>query len=157
VIAFISDSAMFDIMASMVAARQIKRLAERIARQFKPQQIILFGSYAYGKPSEHSDVDLLVIVKNGPTLQKEFEIRQAARVSFPLDVLVRTQAEFSRRLAWNDFFLQEVNQKGKLLYEATDTAVGGKGRGRLSHRSTGASRSKKSKPRRRVLSRAAVH
>src|SRR6266542_2870716 len=141
----------------MVTMPQIKRLAEQIARQFKPQRIILFGSYAYGKPTEHSDVDLLVIVGKGPTLRKEFEIRQAVRASFPLDVLVKTHAEVQRRLAWNDFFLREVDEKGKLLYEATDAAVREQGRGRLSDRSTRASRPQTAQFRHRVLSRPAVH
>ena len=56
----------------MVTQRQIRRLADQIARQFAPLRIILFGSYAYGKPTRDSDVDLLVIVNKGPTLQQEF-------------------------------------------------------------------------------------
>src|SRR3954453_675608 len=104
----------------MVTQQMIKRLAGQIARQFKPLRIILFGSYAYGKPTPDSDVDLMVIVNNGPTLQKEFEIRQAIEAPFPIDVLVKTHKEVQRRLAWNDFFLREVDQKGKLLYEAID-------------------------------------
>ena len=108
----------------MVTMRQIKRLADQIARHIKPQQIILFGSYAYGKPTADSDVDLLVVFDKGPTLQMEFDIRQAFHASFPLDVLVRTHAEIARRLAWHDFFLREVHQKGKLLYEATHAPMG---------------------------------
>jgi predicted nucleotidyltransferase len=140
----------------MVTRQQIRHLTDEIARQFKPQRIILFGSYAYGKPNDDSDVDLLVIIGRGSTLQKEFEIRQAIHAPFALDVLVKTRAEVQRRLAWNDFFLREVDQKGKLLYEATDATVGGQSRGRLSNRSARTSRPKASQSRRRVLSRAAA-
>src|SRR4051812_5724874 len=118
----------------MVTQQQIRRLADQIARQFKPLRIILFGSYAYGKPTRDSDVDLLVIVNSGATLRKEFQIRQAIHAPFPIDVLVRTREEFQRRLAWNDFFLREVDQKGKLLYEATDAPVGGQSRRRFPNR-----------------------
>ncbi len=45
----------------MVDRAEIEKLAEAIAREFRPQRIILFGSYAYGKPRPDSDVDLLVI------------------------------------------------------------------------------------------------
>jgi uncharacterized protein len=45
----------------MVTRRQIRAYAEEIARQFRPRRIILFGSYAYGKPTRDSDVDLLVV------------------------------------------------------------------------------------------------
>jgi predicted nucleotidyltransferase len=141
----------------MVTQRQIRRLADQIARQFAPLRIILFGSYAYGKPTRDSDVDLLVIVNKGPTLQQEFQIRQSIDAPFPLDVLVKTRQQVRRRLALNDFFLQEVDQKGKLLYEATDAPVGGKSRRRLADRSARASRSQTSQFRRRVFSRPAVH
>ena len=40
----------------------IRKYAAQIARQFRPEKIILFGSYAYGEPTEDSDVDLLVIM-----------------------------------------------------------------------------------------------
>jgi len=77
----------------MAVMRQIRELVGRIAREFKPRRIILFGSHAYGKPTPDSDVDLLVIMPcRGRTLDKEFEIRQAIRAPFPLDVLVRTPA-----------------------------------------------------------------
>ena len=46
----------------MVTRRQIQAYAREIARQFRPRRIILFGSYAYGKPTRDSDVDLLVII-----------------------------------------------------------------------------------------------
>ncbi len=46
----------------MVAKREIRSLVSRIASEFRPERIILFGSYAYGKPNEDSDVDLLVLM-----------------------------------------------------------------------------------------------
>jgi predicted nucleotidyltransferase len=117
----------------MVTRQQIRNLADDIAWRFKPQRIVLFGSYAYGNPGEDSDVDLVVVGKR-PTLRKEFEIRQAVRAAFALDVLVKTRAEVRRRLARNDFFLREVDEKGRLLYEATDAPLGSQGPGRLSNR-----------------------
>lgn len=49
----------------------IKKLCERIAREFKPEKIILFGSQAYGCPTEDSDIDLLVVMPySGSPLQK---------------------------------------------------------------------------------------
>ena len=42
--------------------RAIRDVVKQIAEQFKPEKIILFGSYAYGKPRPESDVDLLVIM-----------------------------------------------------------------------------------------------
>ena len=65
-----------------IPQKAIDQVVEQIVEKFKPQKIILFGSYAYGKPTRDSDVDLMVIVSNGPTLQKELEIRQAIDARF---------------------------------------------------------------------------
>ena len=46
----------------MIMMEQIESLGKRIANEFQPHQIILFGSYAYGRPNEDSDVDLLVVL-----------------------------------------------------------------------------------------------
>jgi len=36
-------------------------MTRRIVEAFAPEKIILFGSYAYGQPEFHSDIDLLVV------------------------------------------------------------------------------------------------
>ena len=104
----------------MIDRRQIRKFTEAVAREFRPEKIILFGSYGYGRPTEDSDVDLLVIM---PRTRERGErmsvrIRHAVPRNFPLDLLVRTPAEVSRRLRWGDFFLREVMEKGEVLYEA---------------------------------------
>jgi predicted nucleotidyltransferase len=93
-----------------------------VARKFRPAKIILFGSYAYGTATDDSDVDLLVIM---PRTRERGErmsvrIRHAVPRTFPLDLLVRTPAEISKRLRWGDFFLREIMERGEVLYEAND-------------------------------------
>jgi predicted nucleotidyltransferase len=46
----------------MVAMNAITEFSRRVAEEFSPEKIILFGSHAYGTPTEDSDVDLLVIL-----------------------------------------------------------------------------------------------
>ena len=46
----------------MVQMKDIQEVAERIVREFKPDRIILFGSYARGAAGVDSGVDLLVIL-----------------------------------------------------------------------------------------------
>ena len=78
----------------MVKRSRIRAFSDAIARGFHPQKIVLFGSYAYGKPTEDSDVDLLVIM-NRTRLKGErmsVRIRHAIPRDFPLDLLVRTPA-----------------------------------------------------------------
>ena len=104
----------------MVDQKSIVELVERIVREFHPERIILFGSHAYGNPTGASDVDLLVILPfRGSGLQKAVEIVSKVNPRFPVDILVRTPEQIRERLAWHDFFLQEIIEKGKVLYEST--------------------------------------
>ena len=56
----------------------IRRFARLIAERFQPDKIILFGSYAYGKPHEESDVDLLVIMRTKNAIDQSMMLRSAA-------------------------------------------------------------------------------
>jgi predicted nucleotidyltransferase len=107
----------------MVKRSQIRAFSRAVAREFHPQQIVLFGSYAHGNPTENSDVDLLVIM---PRMRERGErmsvrIRHAIPRNFPLDLLVRTPADVAKRLRWGDPFICELLQRGKVLYEANDS------------------------------------
>jgi predicted nucleotidyltransferase len=67
------------------------RVSDEIARRFQPERIILFGSYAYGTPTEDSDVDLLVVMPfQGQPITKAIEVRQAIHAGFPMGLLVYT-------------------------------------------------------------------
>ena len=110
----------------MVHLRDIRRIANLIAREFRPTRIILFGSYAYGQPTPDSDVDLLVIMPfQGRATEQAIRISGRPDHRFPIDLLVRSPKEIEERLAWNDFFVREITEKGKVLYESRDPGVGG--------------------------------
>ena len=114
----------------MVDVDNIVELAQRIVQQFHPERIILFGSYAYGRPTADSDVDLLVILPfEGHPARKAAEIRTRVRAPFPMDLLVRTPQQVQRRVEQGDFFMREIMEKGKVLYEAPDQGVGRQGGG----------------------------
>lgn len=103
----------------MIKRSQIRQFANAVAERFKPQRIVLFGSYAYGSPTKDSDVDLLVVMPEDRRKgRKAVEIRQAIDVDFPLDLIVRTPKDIQWRLAEGDCFLQEVLTKGETMYEA---------------------------------------
>lgn len=110
----------------------IMETVERIVREFAPQRVILFGSYAYGTPTDDSDVDLLVIMPfEGQHVDKAVEILERVDPRFSIDLLVRTPEQVRQRLEWNDFFLREVMERGQVLYAAPDHRVGQQSRGRL--------------------------
>ena len=103
----------------MVSRRIIKQFATQVAHRFHPERIILFGSYAYGKPTPDSDVDLLVVMPcKGRALDKAHEIRLAVRSGFAMDLIVRTPRDLRERVAGGDFFLKEATEKGTVLYDA---------------------------------------
>jgi predicted nucleotidyltransferase len=106
----------------------IRRFARRIAERFRPHKIILFGSYAYGKPHNESDVDLLVIMPTKNAIDQAIRITLAFERPFSFDLIVRTPWQIERGLKDDDWFLREITEKGKVLYEAPDREVGSEGR-----------------------------
>ena len=103
----------------------IQAVVSKVVRQFHPQKVILFGSYAYGQPGPDSDVDLLIAMETPLRgVDQVVEIRKAVDFPFPTDLLVRTPRQIAERLALGDAFLREVLTKGIVLYEADGKRVG---------------------------------
>ncbi len=103
----------------MVSMKQIEALSRQIGREFHPEQVVLFGSYAYGTATKDSDVDLLVIMPHkGKGWRLAGKIRGRVRPKFPLDLLVRSPEQIRQRLTLGDCFLKEIAEKGKVLYES---------------------------------------
>jgi predicted nucleotidyltransferase len=99
--------------------QHIQTLAAQIGRLFRPEQVLLFGSYAYGQPTPDSDVDLLVIMKTRlRPVEQAVAIRQAVHCSLAMDLMVRTPEQLEERLRLGDYFLQEIVRRGIILYEA---------------------------------------
>lgn len=104
---------------------QIENLCRQIVENFNPQKIILFGSHAYGEPTADSDVDLLVVMPfEGSDAHKAVEILLNLKTGVPLDLLVRTSEQIRERIEMEDFFMREIINKGKLLYESNNARMG---------------------------------
>jgi predicted nucleotidyltransferase len=117
-----------------VPMRVIRRFARQVAERFRPDKIILFGSYAYGTPHADSDVDVLVVMAARNQLDMSAKISIAIDPPFDLDIIVRTPKNMKWRLEEGDSFLREIVSRGKVLYEKADCGVGEEGRGRLRRR-----------------------
>ena len=103
----------------MIPFADIQAFSQKIAETFQPEQIILFGSHASGQTTEDSDVDLLVILPfEEMAAEKAIAIRQQIRAPFPLDLMARTPQQIQQRLEMGDFFIQDIINKGHVLYEA---------------------------------------
>lgn len=96
----------------------IKDITEKIVKEYKPERIILFGSYAWGTPHEWSDVDLFIVKKSGKNIFER--MRDIDRILFgtttPIDALVCTPEQTDRRLHMGDPFLKRIFSFGKELY-----------------------------------------
>ena len=103
----------------MVSANDIQATCDDIVREFSPLQVILFGSYAYGTPTEDSDVDMFVVmdILKSATRAQRREIEACIPKRFPLDLQVRSRADIAYRFSHNDWFLREVLEKGNVLYD----------------------------------------
>jgi len=102
----------------MVALSEIRELSDRIAREFNPDRIILFGSHAYGTPKEYSDVDLLVIMAfEGKGMHQSLEILNRIDPRFSVDVVVRRPDDAVRRYAEFDPLIRDAFDRGVVLYE----------------------------------------
>jgi len=102
-----------------IPQKAIDQVVEQIVEKFKPQKIILFGSYARGNPRPESDVDLLVVMDTPlKEIQQAIQISQEIEYRFGLDLIVHTPKYLAKRLKIGDWFLRDVLKEGKVLYES---------------------------------------
>ncbi len=108
-------------MSDVQIDQLITRLAETIGREYKPQRIILFGSYAQGRPTADSDIDLFIIKDTDARRVDRFvEVKRLIydpQLRIPVSPLVYTSQELEERLNMGDDFVKEIMSEGKVLYE----------------------------------------
>ena len=104
------------------AQQTIRTIVEKLKKDYRPSKIILFGSYAYGQPDRDSDIDMCIIKE---TVERPIDRRVAvARIVadpkrlIPFEPLVLSPKEVQERLRVGDQFLQEILDRGEVLYEA---------------------------------------
>ncbi len=99
----------------------LDKIVQRIVEGYKPEKIILFGSYAYGRPRPDSDLDLLIVKQtNERPIDRRIAVRMLLR-SLKLRPVVApivvTQGEIASRLKMGDPFAEEIVTRGLVLYE----------------------------------------
>ena len=100
--------------------QKIVEVAEKIVKVYQPDKIILFGSWAWGKPNEDSDVDLFIIKKSSEKrIDRQRKLRKILFGNgFPaMDLLVYDPKEVGERMKMKDIFLNKIFNEGKLVYE----------------------------------------
>jgi predicted nucleotidyltransferase len=110
----------------MTGFNYISEIVERL-KETNPEKIILFGSYAYGEPSDFSDLDILVVTAD-EIIPSSFEEKSRIylkisktiseiKKEFPVDLIVHTKPMHQRFIDNNSLFARELLIKGKVLYE----------------------------------------
>lgn len=101
---------------------ELDKIVSRLVDAYRPEKIILFGSYAYGQPDADSDLDLLIIKKTSERfinrLTNVRKIVSDPKRSIPFGPIVLTPEEVEERLAIGDQFIKDIIKKGKILYAA---------------------------------------
>ena len=86
---------------------------------FDPDEIILFGSQAWGEPNPDSDIDILVLVRESaekPRARMARALRCTRNVVFPKDILVPTLEEVERHRHTPGTLFHQIFQGGRRLY-----------------------------------------
>jgi len=112
---------------SAEARRLIRSLVEKIVREYRPEKVILFGSYAHDTPDEDSDIDLFIIKETTERpIDREIAVvtivSDAHRLT-PFDPHVMTPGEVRERLRMGDQFIREIIETGEVLYESPGIAA----------------------------------
>jgi predicted nucleotidyltransferase len=98
----------------------IAAVVEKIANEYQPEKIILFGSYASGDPDEDSDIDLFIIKRTSRSRRERYIEVDTLIYDRNREVwfspLVYTPEEVDYRLSIGDDFVEEVLSKGQVLY-----------------------------------------
>jgi predicted nucleotidyltransferase len=97
----------------------LTEITRRLVMEFHPEEIILFGSHAWGAPDVDSDVDLLVIVSDSdlpPARRAVRAHRCLLGLNVPKDILVKTRAEVEHFRHVRASLEHQVFERGRVLY-----------------------------------------
>jgi uncharacterized protein len=112
---------------SAIPGTLLDEAVSRLAAEFDPDRIILFGSHAWGTPTEDSDLDLLVVVPRSddrPTRRATRAHRCLRGLMVPMDVIVRTREEMDRFGRVPASLEAEILERGKTLYGRSEEGAG---------------------------------
>lgn len=102
-----------------VSNELLAEMTRRLVAEFQPEEVILFGSHAWGIPNEDSDVDLLVIVSHSDEkpAQRAMRGHRCLRgLLVPTDILVKTRADVERYRHVRASLERKMLEDGRVLY-----------------------------------------
>jgi predicted nucleotidyltransferase len=99
--------------------QDLDAITQRIVAAVHPEKIILFGSHAWGQPSEDSDIDIMVIVDKSdqPGYRRARDVYRSLRgLKLPVEVLVRTGEELARGMHLKTSLERKAVENGRVLH-----------------------------------------
>ena len=113
-------------MDKAVVEQKIKDIIDKIVKEYQPEKIILFGSWAWGSPGPDSDVDLFIVKRSQDT--RPIRERKLQSLLFPreipIDVLVYTPEEVEESVhKKRNLFIEDIVRNGKVLYTKPESTV----------------------------------
>lgn len=99
--------------------KTILKMVEKIIKEYQPKKIILFGSYAYGEPTEDSDVDLLIVSKRSIKPDEIYRRRHGFLKDFsiPVQLVCVSDKEFAETKDVIGGITYPASKYGEILYE----------------------------------------
>lgn len=103
----------------MIAPQTIEEVKNRLIKVYDPLEVYLFGSYAWGTPTEDSDLDILIVVKE--SLEKRHKRGKPGYealwgLCIAKDLMVYTKEELAEKASDPTSFVSKIIKDGKLLY-----------------------------------------
>jgi uncharacterized protein len=99
---------------------QLQEAVGRIVRALDPAKVFLYGSHAYGDPSEDSDIDLLVVLPDSmePLHSKAVEAYRSIRgLRLPLEIKVVYESDFIDRSQWTSSIERIAREEGEMIFD----------------------------------------
>ncbi len=105
--------------AIQTLAEEIQGLVEELVQRFRPQRVLLFGSYASGSPSAASDLDLLVVVQETPGWREVYRVKTELQSQLPvrLQLVFMKEEEFEETKNVVGGLAYPASHAGKVLYD----------------------------------------
>jgi len=105
-----------------IPEKTIKAMAAKLAATMQPEQIYLFGSYAWGKPKPESDVDFCLVYKKLKPKQVMPLLAEAGNAlsefeHISCDVIIRNTERMEGLRPYHAPLESKILRRGKLLFE----------------------------------------
>lgn len=103
----------------MITQEMIQEVIQRLVAVYRPERIYLFGSYAWGQPTEDSDLDLMVVVegeKEVTSLDYASGYEALIGIRCSKDIMINSLAHFQHRVAIGLTLQEKIAKEGRLIY-----------------------------------------